>query len=641
MKELLTAVVAAVWSITSLDARDGSYLQVSSARAFENDSSFSFTISRAGPSNVVQRVQFGTEDGTALAGRDYVAVSGTLTLHSGEMGANITVPLIDNTLPDGERFFYLRLGNPEPCADIWPHGPSCDPQTGGPPPLVGGCQDGERGMILDDEFPLTRVDPSFVPDYHSSDVPGVVLGGGVPGHFGWIATLSDGKILASFSPPLEYPGRLVRLLASGALDPAFQAQPLGAELRGVLKGGKLLIGEPSADGTGEILRRINTDGGVDQTFMPHRLGGNAVTVLEQSTGRILVHAFFTQYDKPIPGGGYYAIGGLIRLNMDGSVDATFAPDLGEVGEVFQRKDGRLIVKVRNREEPWRILQITEDGARDPGFGIQLDPGHTPLTGWVEQADGRLLIPVVHSIRRLNPDGSPDLTFAPAFHEVCSQSGLPPPTITIADNGDILFRAHFASVDGFPRRGFVRLRNADPVPEFMVLTPAESYRSGTARIRVIRTGTTEKAARVDYSTADGTAIQDREYRPIAGTLEFAAGEASRIVEIPLVTNAGAPSERLSFNLLLSSPSAGYRAIAASAVTLLPDVRVMPGDYLAGRSVRVEGVLPESEYSLETSSDLKSWHPPGGYLASRNGTSILFKDIQFLSESDMRFFRVRRH
>jgi len=50
-----------------------------------------------------------TSDGTATAGKDYVATSGTVLFRPGETRKSVIVPVIGNTIPEGDRSFFLNL----------------------------------------------------------------------------------------------------------------------------------------------------------------------------------------------------------------------------------------------------------------------------------------------------------------------------------------------------------------------------------------------------------------------------------------------------------------------------------------------------------------------------------------------------
>ena len=54
-------------------------------------------------------VSYSTANGTAIAGTDYVTTSGTVTIPAGATTANIIVPVIGNTVVDGNRTFYVNL----------------------------------------------------------------------------------------------------------------------------------------------------------------------------------------------------------------------------------------------------------------------------------------------------------------------------------------------------------------------------------------------------------------------------------------------------------------------------------------------------------------------------------------------------
>jgi uncharacterized delta-60 repeat protein/uncharacterized repeat protein (TIGR01451 family) len=57
-------------------------------------------------------VNYATENGTAMAGSDYVAASGTLTFANGETSKSFDVFVIDDTLIEGDESLLLSLSNP-------------------------------------------------------------------------------------------------------------------------------------------------------------------------------------------------------------------------------------------------------------------------------------------------------------------------------------------------------------------------------------------------------------------------------------------------------------------------------------------------------------------------------------------------
>ena len=80
-------------------------------------------------------VDYATENGTATAGTDYTATSGTLTFAPGETAKTVEVPVADDTVSDDGETLTLALSNPSG-AGIWSeggdgHGHDPQPRGGG------------------------------------------------------------------------------------------------------------------------------------------------------------------------------------------------------------------------------------------------------------------------------------------------------------------------------------------------------------------------------------------------------------------------------------------------------------------------------------------------------------------------------
>jgi hypothetical protein len=70
-----------------------------------------FTVTRSGDLASAVQVNFATQDGTALAGVDYVATSGTLAFTPNQTVGTIAVPVIGNTIFQADRTFTVTLSN--------------------------------------------------------------------------------------------------------------------------------------------------------------------------------------------------------------------------------------------------------------------------------------------------------------------------------------------------------------------------------------------------------------------------------------------------------------------------------------------------------------------------------------------------
>ena len=212
--------------------------------------------------------------------------------------------------------------------------------------------------------------------------------GGLPNAFN-LALYPDGRIvLQTFAStgPLPRSVRLVRILPEGSLDASFQpsesVNAFASSYPGAiiipLPDGKLIVGASDND--------------------PHLLDG-------------------------------FERRGLVRLNADGSLDATFLVvdevwNQGHVGPpIALMPDGNLVLSFSTingqGERLSQFRRILPDGALDTGFSSQPETRYP--TQLVPQTDGRLLVVenlcaelsgpcVAGFLKRLNPNGSLDTTF---------------------------------------------------------------------------------------------------------------------------------------------------------------------------------------------------------------------------------------
>ena len=93
-----------------VDWRPG--LSVADAEAEEGaGAAVVFTVSLARAATQAVTVSYATADGTATAGQDYTAASGTLTFAVGESSKTVSVAVLDDAHDEGEETFTLSLSN--------------------------------------------------------------------------------------------------------------------------------------------------------------------------------------------------------------------------------------------------------------------------------------------------------------------------------------------------------------------------------------------------------------------------------------------------------------------------------------------------------------------------------------------------
>ncbi len=70
------------------------------------------TVSLSAASGQAVTVAYTTSGGTATAGADYTPVSGTLTFAPGQTTQTVTVPVLGDTVSEGNETVLVRLSNP-------------------------------------------------------------------------------------------------------------------------------------------------------------------------------------------------------------------------------------------------------------------------------------------------------------------------------------------------------------------------------------------------------------------------------------------------------------------------------------------------------------------------------------------------
>jgi len=87
-------------------------LSITGMTASEGAGSVNFSVLRSGSHSSAVEVDFAAADGSAHAGSDYVAASGTLTIPAGQISGNIAVPIVDDAVPEATETLFVTLSNP-------------------------------------------------------------------------------------------------------------------------------------------------------------------------------------------------------------------------------------------------------------------------------------------------------------------------------------------------------------------------------------------------------------------------------------------------------------------------------------------------------------------------------------------------
>ena len=113
-----------------------------------------------------------------------------------------------------------------------------------------------------------------------------------------------------------------------------------------------------------------------------------------------------------------------------------------------------------------------------------------------------------------------------------------------------------------------LPNTASIIQFGQATYTVAEGGGAILVTVLRTGDIADPAVVGFATADGTAAAGADYTPVRGSLQFAAGEASKTITIA-VSDDAEQEDAEAFTVTLSSPLAANLGATVSATLTVRD------------------------------------------------------------------------
>lgn len=286
--------------------------------------------------------------------------------------------------------------------------------------------------------------------------------------------------------------RIARLNLNGSLDTSFNPGSGANDFIGAIArtpSGQFVVGGgfTSFNGTPRVrVARLNGNGGLDAGFNPGAGPNNTVWALTtQADGKVIIAGEFTSVNN-------VARRYIARLNTNGVLDTTFDPGPngpdGMIWAVAQQSDGKVIIggefQTIAGQAVGGIARLNADGSLDTSFfpGAGTDGIVYALA---LQSDGKVVVGGEFSLFdfnprknlvRLNADGSLDDTFDPG------SSGADGTVYSITVAGDRLYvGGSFLKFNGTHRRGFTRLY-ADGTVDTGFLDPAYNQFAGLHRAR---------------------------------------------------------------------------------------------------------------------------------------------------------------
>lgn len=227
--------------------------------------------------------------------------------------------------------------------------------------------------------------------------------------------------------------------------------------------------------------RINTDGSLDVTFNPgtgYGLDDDQIsTITMQLDGKIILGGHFSQFNG-------VTVNNIVRLNSNGSIDTSFNnggigfidPQVS-VADIKIQNDGKIIVagtfSKYNGITKNNLVRLNSNGSLDNSFAPNIiydipNPGFDPIRGSLGQVDiqddGKIIIcgrfheingETKNNLARLNSDGSVDCSFHTLTYNSVYVASV---GFDLLDNNKIIMYGSYTSLDGIPKNGIALLNN---------------------------------------------------------------------------------------------------------------------------------------------------------------------------------------
>ncbi|MGB7326276.1 MAG: Calx-beta domain-containing protein [Rubripirellula sp.] len=559
----------------------------------EDAGNATFTVTRASGSDGAITVDFATADGSATAGSDYTATSGTLSFADGETSKTVTVPILDDADAEAAETFTLTINSP----------------TGG----------ATLGTAVTSTATIAASDAVTPVPGVLSISPATVSVGEAAGTATFTvtrATGSDGAVTVDFATAngtatagSDYTANTGTLsFADGETsktitvaitnDTAVESDETFTVTLSNATGGATLGTTTVSTATIVDNDTVTPVPGVlsisPATVSVGEAAGNAtftVTRTGGSDGAVTV-GYTTANGTATAGSDYTANNGTVSF-ADGETSKTISVAI--LNDTAVESNETFTVTLSNPTGGATLGTTTVSTAtivdNDTVTPIPGVLSISPATVSVGEAAGTATFTVT---RATGSDGVVTVAYATANGTATAGSdytansgtltfaaGETSKTITVAITNDTAvesnetFTVTLSGPTGGATLGTTTVSTATivdndvvtPVPGVLSISPATvsvGEAAGTATFTVTRANGSDGAVTVAFATANGTATAGSDYTANSGTLSFADGETSKTITVA-ITNDITDEPNETFTVTLSSPTGGATLGTAVAST----------------------------------------------------------------------------
>jgi len=519
-----------------------------------------FTVSLSNDSATPVTVQFATADGTAQAGSDYTATSGTLTFAAGTTSTTVTVAVLGNPNPALVETFQLNLTNPTGATVPVDHATATINPAVVMPQLTIGDVSLAEGNSGDTSFVFTASLSV------ASTTPVVVTYATADG----TATVADQDYVATSGTLTFAAGELTQLITVQVVgDTHVESDETFNVNLSVVSG---TVANPTASGVGTILNDDTsitvpditvtnvTSGTTDAVFTVSLSASSTLPVTVQfATGDITAHA----------GTDYTATNGTVTFAPGSTTSTITVSVLGNPNpanaETFRLNLANPINAVLSVDHAIATINPAVTIPQLSINDVTAPEGNSGTSNFVFTVSlaAASTLPVTVQFNTVNGTATAGSDYAATSGTLTFAPGTTSQLITVVVNGDtidepdetfqvVLSGANGALLPAAPATGTIVNDDTAPPISIANATGAE----GTDLLFTVSLGQASgRVVTVAYTTADAPsgnkATANLDYLPVSGTLTFLPGVTQRTISVHAVLDVVNETDEV-FQVVLSNP-----------------------------------------------------------------------------------------
>jgi ribosomal protein L35AE/L33A len=565
----------------------------------ENGGSITITVNRVNGNNGAVSVNYATANGSATAGSDYTAASGTLNFADGQTSATFTVTILDDTIFEGNETFTVALSSPTGGATL------------GSPSLA-------TVTIVDNEQPQPGQFQFSSATYSVNENGGsiTITVNRVNGNNGAVSvnyatangSATAGSDYTAASGTLNFAdGQTSATFTVAILDDSiFEGNETFTVTLSSPTGGATL-GSP-ATATVTIVDNEQPQPGQFQfsnaTYSVNENGGSITITVNRvngNNGAVSVN-YATSNGSATAGSDYTAASGTLNF-ADGQTSATFTVNITddtifEGNETFTVSLSSPTGGATLGSPATATVTIVDNEQPQPGqfqfssatYSVNENGGSITIT--VNRVNGSNgAVSVNYATANGSATAGSDYTAASGTLNFADGQTSQTFTVNITDDtffeGNETFTVTLSSPTGGATLGnpatatVTIVDNEQPQPgqfQFSNATYSVNENGGQVTITVTRTNGSNGAVSVNYATANGSASAGADYTAASGTLNFADGQTTQTFTVSILDDAVFEGNE-TFTVALSSPTGGATLgnPSSATVTIVDNEQPQPGQF----------------------------------------------------------------